>query len=76
MLLNKKILLLLLLSTSIAFAQNENKKSENSILTLGVLAPTYFYAPRWNVVYIRKIDRRIWVGLKLGYGDFTSAIGF
>jgi len=75
MLLNKKILLLLILSTTIAFAQNEDKKPETSILTLGLLAPTYFYAPRWNVGYIRKIDRRIWVGLELGYGDFGSAIG-
>ncbi|MHA3788950.1 hypothetical protein ACX0HA_12110 [Flavobacterium hauense] len=64
----KKILLLLLcISPLSAIAQDTISKS---IISLGLLSSTFSQAPRWDIGYIHKIDKRIWVGMEIGYGNY------
>jgi hypothetical protein len=71
----KKLSFSLLFLTTIIFGQEGNTKSQNSIVTVSLLSPTYSYVPRWNIGYIRKIDQRLWAGIEIGYGNFKSSIG-
>jgi hypothetical protein len=70
------LFLFLLLIGSISFAQEKNTEEFNSIITLSAFTPTVNYAPRWNLGYIRKIDKRYWLGLELGYGTNDISVNY
>ncbi|TPD66997.1 hypothetical protein [Flavobacterium microcysteis] len=67
---------LIILFTNLTSAQEQSKKEFNSIVTLSALSPTFNFAPRWNLGYIKKIDKRYWAGIEVGYGNKDIAVNF
>lgn len=74
--LNYLIICLTIFFGNYAFAQEKNNEEFNSIITLSTVSPIVNYAPRWNLGYIRKIDKRYWLGLELGYGNKNISVNF
>ncbi|MFD2907628.1 hypothetical protein ACFSX9_02660 [Flavobacterium ardleyense] len=65
-----------ILFTNFTFAQEKSIDEFNSIITLSTFSPIVNYAPRWNLGYIRKIDKRYWLGFELGYGNKNISVNF
>lgn len=59
---NFLLIVLLILFGSHSFAQEKIEREFNSIITFSSFSPIVNYAPRWNLGYIRKIDKRYWLG--------------
>lgn len=72
---NRASLLLFLFAVNF-YGQEKNKDDFNSIITLGAFSPIAYRAPRWNLGFIRKIDKRYWIGLDLGYGNDNISINY
>jgi hypothetical protein len=73
---NFLLIVLLILFGSHSFAQEKIEREFNSIITFSSFSPIVNYAPRWNLGYIRKIDKRYWLGLELGYGSKDISVNF
>lgn len=73
--LNSKLIILILLISNFNFAQVQPNDFK-SIVTFSTFSPLVSYAPRWNLGYIRKVDKRYWVGLELGYGSKNISVNF
>jgi len=70
------VIILILVVGCQCFAQEKEEEEFNSIITISSFSPLISYAPRWNIGYIRKINKRYWFGVELGYGDNTISINF
>ncbi|MEM0543992.1 hypothetical protein WFZ85_15410 [Flavobacterium sp. j3] len=73
---NFLFIVLLILFGSHSFAQEKIEREFNSIITFSSFSPIVYYAPRWNIGYIRKIDKKYWLGLELGYGSKDISVNF
>lgn len=73
---NYVLISFIILFGSHSFAQEKNKEEFNSIITFSSFSPIVNYAPRWNLGYIRKIDKRYWLGFELGYGNKNISVNF
>jgi hypothetical protein len=73
---NYLLISLIIFFGNYSFGQEKNKEEYNSIITFSPVSPIVNYAPRWNLGYIRKIDKRYWLGLELGYGSKNISVNF
>lgn len=73
---NFLLISLIILFGSNSFAQENNKEEFNSIITFSTFSQIVNYAPRWNLGYIRKIDKRYWLGLEVGYSNNNISLNF
>lgn len=73
--LNLKLIILTLFITYLNFSQ-EKAKDFKSIATFSTFSPTISYAPRWSLGYIRKIEKRYWLGVEIGYGNQNLSVNF
>ncbi len=73
--LNLKLIILTLFITNLNFSQ-EKAKDFKSIATFSIFSPTISYAPRWSLGYIRKIEKRYWLGVEIGYGNQNLSVNF
>ena len=67
---------LLILFGSHSLAQEKIEREYNSIITFSTFSPIVNYAPRWNLGYIRKIEKRYWLGVEIGYGNQNLSVNF
>ena len=74
--LHYKSIIFIFLITNLTLAQEKSNNEFKSIITFNTFSPIISYAPRWNLGYIRKIEKRYWVGLELGYGNKDISINF
>lgn len=70
----KNIIYTIVLITNLTLAQEKSNEEFKSILTFSTFSPILSYAPRWNLGYIRKIEKRYWVGIEFGYGNKDISI--
>jgi hypothetical protein len=73
---NFLLIVFLILFGNHSFGQEKIEREFNSIITFSAFSPIVNYAPRWNLGYIRKIDKRYWLGLELGYGSKDISVNF
>lgn len=73
--LNLKLITLIFFFTNSIFSQ-EKTNDFKSIATFSIFSPTISYAPRWNLGFIRKIEKRYWIGLEIGYGNQNLSVNF
>ena len=73
--LNLKLVIIALFITNLNFSQ-EKTKDFKSIATFSIFSPTLSYAPRWSIGYIRKIEKRYWLGVEIGYGNQNLSVNF
>jgi len=73
--LNLKLVILAFFITNLNFSQ-EKTKDFKSIATFSIFSPTISYAPRWSLGYIRKIEKRYWLGVEIGYGNQNLSVNF
>lgn len=73
---NFLLIALLILFGSHSLAQEKIEREYNSIITFSTFSPIVNYAPRWNLGYIRKIEKRYWLGVEIGYGNQNLSVNF
>lgn len=73
---NYALIIFIILLVNLSFGQEKNNTEFNSIITFNTFSPIISYAPRWNLGYIRKIDKRYWLGFELGFGTKNTSFNF
>ena len=58
---------------SVAMQAQDTLQEQKQVVTLSLFSPTFSYAPRYTVGYMRKVAPRWWAGLEAGYGNYGSA---